>query len=504
MEPRAQQTESTLVIDFPSENTGELAGEEAKQVPPSRPSAIRNRMVEENGKQQEENKQVNRLSPNRNLSPQGFSTTSDEFDLSERSPYQINARRTIIEEPSSRNFGYHRMSPGRERSPRRSPMRTIPSRGMRGSRNMRVVRDPFHRHIEERKIPLTSENRRNSSNTYEVYHLNDFVSRHEFMDFVVSRNRPNLVSQQEIDAQTRRIESIEKDSELAIFNCNICFGRQCLEYQICRFCSGQACTTCWDGIMNGNKKCPFCRTFLIQNDLIKNRFVEDVREMLENPDRKYESSGHKCPIHHKKGSQYCETCAYFICIDCIKEGTHSGHDLCEIDDKPELKEKIEQIDKFHGEIKNISKLFKKIDKEYSDHYNLTVEDMDWIAKRLKTKINNTIDTVFSKQKQKFEEAQSKFSEFKKDKEKFDQTEAAIFAIGHKKFEMDELKDKFKNALISAEAGEMVNIVSNQNFSAQKDDVISKYEMAAIPSSASTYKQKYLKALLSEINKIKEI
>ncbi|CAI2365279.1 unnamed protein product [Moneuplotes crassus] len=480
--------------------------EEAKE--PTRASiAVERTQDQDEEEKKEEAKHRSRISLRANLSDRRYSSTSDELENIGRNANRSNNLN------SNRPMMRHRIrgNSSPRRSPRisggRRPQRLEYSNPrFRPSHNMRAgLNNPFDRHLEERKYPIPSNNYRDRMRSnLDNIPLDNYLDRNSAFIQIPNRNRNQRMSPQEIDAYMRRMEDVEQDSELAIFNCNICFNRQCMEYQICRHCSGQACKTCWDGIMLRNSRCPFCRTFVSTSDLIKNRFADEVKEMLANPRRKKESSTYQCPVHKKKGSQFCETCSYFICIDCIKEGTHNGHDLCDIDDKPELKEKIEKIGKFHKEVEDTSKIFKDIDKEFTDYYNIKVEDMDWMAKRLKTKINNTIDSVFSKEKQEFEQAQNKFSEFKKDLDKLGQAQTDVFTIDHRKSEVDTLRENFKKALITSEAGEIVNIIANHDTPVRKNEVTVKYEMTEIPATRGAYKEKYLKSLLSEIKKIKEI
>lgn len=180
--------------------------------------------------------------------------------------------------------------------------------------------------------------------------------------------------------------------------------------------------------------------------------------MLTNKDRKKPKNDYQCPVHHKKGSQFCQTCGYFICIECIKEGIHNNHDICDIDEMPELKEKIKKIEKFHKDVQNIGGVYKEISEEFEKYYDLSVEDMEWMANRLKTKLDDCIDTTLNKQKQELSSIQQKFQNFKKDSEILKSAQENVFKLDHKKSEPEVLKEELKKSLMTNEAGEVVDLV----------------------------------------------
>lgn len=127
--------------------------------------------------------------------------------------------------------------------------------------------------------------------------------------------------------------------------------------------------------------------------------------------------------------------------------------------------------------------------------------MNWMAKRLKAKIQNSIDTLVNRKKQEVEEAQSKFENLKADLEKLENSQKEIFGLDHMKKDVDRLKNDIKKELMDKEAGEIVNIVEQ---GADKSGVMRKYDIPETITSTRAYKEKFLGMMVDEIKKINNL
>ncbi|CAI2369051.1 unnamed protein product [Moneuplotes crassus] len=58
----------------------------------------------------------------------------------------------------------------------------------------------------------------------------------------------------------------------------------------------------------------------------------------------------KCQDHDMTGKLFCETCSCFFCLQCIEESVRSGHEVCDIEENPEIKAKILESNKYCKEL----------------------------------------------------------------------------------------------------------------------------------------------------------
>jgi len=115
-------------------------------------------------------------------------------------------------------------------------------------------------------------------------------------------------------------ETKQPSADPSFYECPICLSEDKFkENLICRKCSVAVCKTCWEGILEEDKKCPHCRKEIENEDLIKNLFFTKHIEEIE----KLKIT---CKKHKEKTEMYCYTCNTEVCSKCIIQGKqHRDH-----------------------------------------------------------------------------------------------------------------------------------------------------------------------------------
>ncbi|CAI2380860.1 unnamed protein product [Moneuplotes crassus] len=292
--------------------------------------------------------------------------------------------------------------------------------------------------------------------------------------------------------------------ELDILKCNICFRTDYSDALLCKNCTGQACRDCWNRIDFGNRQCPYCKSFINMSELVRNRFVNEVRDMLNDPNRNNDGINKTCPTHDLKGALYCETCLKFVCKECIKKGTHNGHEVNDIEEKSELKEKIKNIDKFKSKIDNIDEKFKDYKKSFKKYYDINEEELTWMGQRLKQKINEAIDDVIEERIKTVQKVEKKYDEFCKDSELLGKAKKEVLSDENKTLEIDEIKDGFTKFLHQNKCGEIAKLIKEDGNEVDIPSLMNLYNLPEMSESKGAYSLLFTKSILSKLKSINTI
>ncbi|CAI2370605.1 unnamed protein product [Moneuplotes crassus] len=183
--------------------------------------------------------------------------------------------------------------------------------------------------------------------------------------------------------------------EVNVLSCTICYSKRFEGIYICRFCSSQACKTCWDHICKTNRKCPFCRHKIHPKNLIRNRLSDEIHNN-QNIDKQNNTLDKTCIFHSEYGSFFCETCFTFVCLSCIRDGAHTDHDLCDIDKRYELKQHLQKIHSMRKNISNASATLNLAIKTHHKYFNYQNDEFSKVAKSLKKTVISKIDGCLKK------------------------------------------------------------------------------------------------------------
>lgn len=73
-----------------------------------------------------------------------------------------------------------------------------------------------------------------------------------------------------------------------------------------------------------------------------------------------------CFPHKTKGNNFCKSCSSSICCKCISEGTHSGHDICDLEDDLEVRGQILNVENFCQKLENSQRIYQQVKAQYYD------------------------------------------------------------------------------------------------------------------------------------------
>lgn len=180
--------------------------------------------------------------------------------------------------------------------------------------------------------------------------------------------------------------------------------------------------------------------------------------MLTDPSRKGDDLDRDCPKHKLKGALYCVTCSVFVCKDCIKEGTHSGCEICDIDERPELKEKIKDLSKFKTTVFGVAEDFTSYKKDFKTYYDISEEELTWICDRYKQKLTSTVDQFLEEKLATIRAAEKKYEDMCQDADLLEKAQKTIFEEESKDLAVDEVKSEFIKYLHKNGSGAMVKIL----------------------------------------------
>ncbi|CAI2372898.1 unnamed protein product [Moneuplotes crassus] len=185
---------------------------------------------------------------------------------------------------------------------------------------------------------------------------------------------------------------VEREQALEALTCPVCFTSEYEDFQLCKECGFNACKICWDVILVRTRKCPQCRKGITKGALVQNFAVNKIKEdrkiIQSKPDQEM---FRYCPYHERNGNHICETCLKFVCVTCMTEGTHLGHEIYDADERPDLQDSIIGAQELCMNLKNCSKYLEEATEE---HFR-AVENCEGILERyvsnLKAVINSEID-----------------------------------------------------------------------------------------------------------------
>ncbi|CAI2371870.1 unnamed protein product [Moneuplotes crassus] len=169
-----------------------------------------------------------------------------------------------------------------------------------------------------------------------------------------------------------------------LLSCPLCKSEPMKTCTSCRFCGFYACEGCWTEALEKEEKCFRCRKGLKRKDLVKNLMYGRIREeevSLEGRLRR--KMVRKCPEHGEEGKLFCERCEGFVCLECVREDTHAGHDFLDVEENREVKEKLLGIVEFCRELEKGCELLDMLIQEhlqFLDIKPLSQEGLDFLIK----------------------------------------------------------------------------------------------------------------------------
>lgn len=124
------------------------------------------------------------------------------------------------------------------------------------------------------------------------------------------------------------------------------------EAHLCPHCGKMACHECMKKWLSQNFACPYCRSTLLQTQLVKANFISDISAEIEklkqiersrrsiadgsssrfgedDDDDEDDEENDMCSVHKLPLIYFCETCNDACCSDCcvLAESPHHGHEL---------------------------------------------------------------------------------------------------------------------------------------------------------------------------------
>lgn len=173
------------------------------------------------------------------------------------------------------------------------------------------------------------------------------------------------ISGQDLNESQTELASLDNFTDY--FNCFICYEKV-REPHMCPCCSKFGCETClktW--LIEKKEECPFCRTLLHADQLIKCRFLKDFSKIIDALKLQqlrnftlYEKNEDidKCEEHCLKMIYYCTDCDNVICPDCFMfTKKHTNHNIERV--KSIYEKQIEDINKQMFGIKKKITLYEK-------------------------------------------------------------------------------------------------------------------------------------------------
>ncbi|CAI2367193.1 unnamed protein product [Moneuplotes crassus] len=185
-------------------------------------------------------------------------------------------------------------------------------------------------------------------------------------------------------------------SDAGMITCTLCESKVVEKLLLCRFCSYNACETCWDRWIPTNKSCPNCRKSITSDDLTKNRIaIELERIVKENiPQNNMLEGVYYCSHDSQPAVIYCQNCDEHLCVGCLSTGLHSGHHLVDKDHCEKKKLIYQQNQEMQLLIENTLETAKKIKKEYSKYYDNSVSSLAKVQEEVTQLVQNSISVAF--------------------------------------------------------------------------------------------------------------
>ncbi|CAI2368305.1 unnamed protein product [Moneuplotes crassus] len=287
-----------------------------------------------------------------------------------------------------------------------------------------------------------------------------------------------------------------------ILTCNICCSNKSEEFMICRFCGNNACNSCWDSVTKKKSKCFYCSQKITHQDLIRNLMVEQIRQKEKIIDSRYKSQLiKKCSAHKKTGKLFCEHCCCFICTECVTDPIHSGHKICDINDRPDIKEMIQESNQFVEELQNGCNLLKQSIKSHSELVDTSIKELAIYISSLKNKILKKIeeDTRFLKEKVDLEIYLN--NEAKKELGQFQKIVNNVTKLSSNTINPQNLREELDRHLGYNEAPNIKDLTANSKLDFSKVSIEEKFHLGCDSTKQTKFSEFIKKTLKESINQM---
>ena len=190
--------------------------------------------------------------------------------------------------------------------------------------------------------------------------------------------------------------------------CPVCFqlrdDLQVLE------CLHTLCCACLNTILSGvnsenGKKCPECRKDIVvpdtgfKLDRQKNNIINELKSSIFRP----------CSKHPNEYVQkYCQTCQRSLCIDCVGESEHKGHDLENISKTNETT--LQKIQKHLKILEDKINIYRTKAAECLDYKNEIIQNKDNFKRDLESALSDHVNACTKKQKRVMADSDKKMNE----------------------------------------------------------------------------------------------
>ncbi|CAI2367931.1 unnamed protein product [Moneuplotes crassus] len=287
-----------------------------------------------------------------------------------------------------------------------------------------------------------------------------------------------------------------------ILTCNICCSNKSEEFMICRFCGNNACNSCWDSVTKKKSKCFYCLQKITHQDLIRNLMVEQIRQKEKIIDSRYKNQlVKKCFVHKRAGKLFCENCCCFICTECVTDPIHSGHKICDINDRPDIKEMIQESNQFVEELQKGCNQLEQSIKSHSELVDISIKGLTIYISNLKNTILKKIeeDTRFLKEKVDLEIYIN--NEAKKELGQFQKIVNNVTKLSSNTINPQILREELDRHLGGNEAPNIKNLTANSKLDFSKVSIEEKFNLGCDSTKQTKFSEFIKKTLKDGINQM---
>ncbi|CAI2368904.1 unnamed protein product [Moneuplotes crassus] len=290
-------------------------------------------------------------------------------------------------------------------------------------------------------------------------------------------------------------EPVEAENET--LDCTICLSSDSQTLMICRFCGNNACNPCWEKAFRQKSECFFCRKRIHKQDLVKNLMVEQIRHQqqilaFQNNNKLTK----KCPNHDKPGKLFCETCSCFFCLQCIKESVHSDHEVCDVEENPEIKAKILESNKYCKELEKGRNLLQISIKEHSELIDISQNFLDIYVQEFKDKIFKKIDEDTMDLRDKFLLEKSLNAQAQVELDKFDDVVKGLETLSLRTIDVKKLRMNINKQVKKDETPNVKALINTKDLKLCKNSIQERY-LLGCDSTNHTKFTEYMKKTLEE-------
>ncbi|CAI2371745.1 unnamed protein product [Moneuplotes crassus] len=265
----------------------------------------------------------------------------------------------------------------------------------------------------------------------------------------------------------------ENITDLGPLHCPVCFYSDREKWLLCKKCGYNCCNICWKKILARSQKCPQCKEDVNKSKLVKNNVYDTLKEQqIKFENLLSDKVGRECHPHQKMGKHFCESCSSFICIQCIKEGIHSDHDICDVDEKPELKEKIKEINVFCRDLAQGPRLLDKVQHEHLDSVKEYRKALKQYATEMKTKLSKLVDKGLEPFYSEIKELEEKNMTVDDEISSLEQVITEIGTESLRTINKQQLVASFQDKLLNSEKSSLFSLVTPEGVNFSKDNIAS--------------------------------